>query len=290
LFHFSLGSPLSELYESLSQAGRSMIFHNLTSPHWFKGVNPRIVADLKEGQQQLPKMCQITDRLVADSAFNARELLELGFSSSILELAIDEEKWSVEANQGIASMLQNDPSLHVVHTGRLAPNKCVEDIIKTFYFLHHKINPQSKLWLVGVDIDTELYSFSLKRLVDELSLNEVVNFVGCLADSELKALYQNADVYMCMSEHEGFCLPIIEAMYFNLPVIAFNATALPDTLGDGGILVHEKRHAHMAELIQYIYENEAFRHSLQAAGQDRVKYFSFKRFAEDVARIFAERP
>ena len=290
VFHFSLGSPLSELYENLTTASRTMIFHNLTSPCWFEGVNPRIVRDLKDGQKQLPEMCKISDRVVADSPFNARELAELGFKAEVLELAIDEQKWGVEPNAGIAQLIANDPSLHIVHTGRLAPNKCIEDIIKTFYFLHHKINRQSKLWLVGIDIDTELYSFSLKRMVDEFDLTDSVNFVGCLADSELKALYQNADVYMCMSEHEGFCLPVIEAMYFGLPVIAFASTALPETVGTGGILVKEKRHPYMAELIQKIYEDEAFRNNLKTAGRERIKHFTLERFAKDVATLFKEQP
>ncbi|MGI6524087.1 MAG: glycosyltransferase [Bdellovibrionota bacterium] len=288
LFHFSLGSPLSDLYKNITTAKRSMIFHNLTDPHWFKGVNPRIVADLENGQKQLPEMCQVTDRLIADSPFNAKELKKYGFDAEVLELPIDEEKWGVEPNSGIAAMLAADPSLHLVHTGRLAPNKCIEDIIKTFYFLHHKINRQSKLWLVGIDIDTELYSFSLKRMVDEFDLTDAVNFVGCLADSELKALYQNADVYLCMSEHEGFCLPVIEAMYFNLPVITFDSTALSDTVGDGAIIVKEKRHHYIAEMIQAIFSDSSLRDKLKQAGAERAKHFSFERFSADVARIFKD--
>ena len=289
LFHFSLGSPLSDLYRGMTTACRSMIFHNLTHPHWFRGVNPRIVRDLEEGQRQLPELCRVTDRLVADSRFNAAELAAYGFNAEVLELPIDEEKWSVPANPGIAQMLRNDPTLHLVHVGRLAPNKCIEDVIKAFYFLHHKINRQSKLWLVGIDIDTELYSFSLKRMVDEFDLAPAVNFVGCLADSELKALYQAATAYLCMSEHEGFCLPVIEAMYFGLPVVAFASSAVPDTMGSGGILVREKRHPEIAELIQLIHEDAALRETLRAAGRARAAELSIDRFRERVREVFQGR-
>ena len=286
IFHFSLGSELSDLYKSLTKAKRTMIFHNLTPDYWFRGVNPRIVKDLQAGEEQLPEMCKYTDHLIADSAFNARQLAGYGFKADVLELAIDDEKWSVEPNPGIASLLANDPALHVMHVGRLAPNKCIEDVIKVFYFLHHNVNKNSKLWLVGIDIDTELYSYSLKRLVDEMFLTEAVNFVGCFADSELKALYQAADVYLCMSEHEGFCLPVAEAMYFGVPLIAYNSTAVPETVGEGGIIVKEKRHPEIAELIQEIYTNPELKQKIVAAEKERMKHLSFERFEADVRRIF----
>lgn len=290
VFHFSLGSPLSELYRSSDGARRSMIFHNLTHPEWFRGVNPRIVADLEAGQRQLPELCALSDRLIADSRFNAAELRAYGFEAEVLELPIDEEKWAIPANPGIAAMLRADPAVHVVHVGRLAPNKCIEDVIKTFYFLHHKINRQSRLWIVGIDIDTELYSFSLKRMVDEFDLAAAVNFVGCLADSELKALYQSATAYLCMSEHEGFCLPVIEAMYFDLPVIAFASSALPDTMGGGGVLVREKRHAEIAELIARIAEDAGLRRRLREAGRRRVQELRSERFEQRVRAIFGAAP
>ena len=288
LFHFSLGSELSDVYKGMDSAVRSMIFHNLTQPRWFQGVNPRIVRDLEEGQRQLPELCAVTDRLIADSRYNAGELRSCGYEAEVLELPIDEEKWAVPANPGIADMLRNDPALHVMHVGRLAPNKCIEDIIKTFYFLHHKINRRSKLWIVGIDIDTELYSFSLKRMVDEFDLGEAVQFVGCLADSELKALYQAATAYLCMSEHEGFCLPVVEAMYFDLPVVAFASSALPDTVGAGGVLVKEKRHPEIAELIQRISEDAGLRERLKEAGRRRVEDLRMPHFERRVAEVFRE--
>ncbi|MDC0358613.1 glycosyltransferase family 4 protein, partial [Oligoflexia bacterium] len=268
-------------------ATRGLIYHNLTPAHWFKGVNPRIVADIEAGVAELPDLLAKTDRVIADSKFNAGELKQLGFEATVLELPVDPTRWSVEANSGISNLIKSDPGIHVVHVGRLAPNKCVEDIIKSFYFLHHHVNDQSKLWLVGIDIDTELYSFALKRLVHELKLDHAVNFVGCLADAEVKALYSAATVYLCMSEHEGFCLPVLEAMHFGLPVVAYASSALSDTVGAGGIMISEKKHPEIAELINHIYEDQAFRQKLIKAGRDRVKELSFERFARSVGAIFS---
>lgn len=288
LFHFSLGSPLNDVYAGLNSATRILLYHNLTPASWFKGVNPRIVKDIEQGARELPRMCECSDRLIADSPFNAQELEGLGFSAEVLPLPIDPDKWNIEANAGIAALLAADPALHLMHVGRLAPNKCVEDIIKTFYFIHHKLERNSRLWLAGIDIDTELYSFSLKRLVEELDLVDVVHFTGCMADSEIKALYQHATCYLCMSEHEGFCLPVIEAMNFGCPVVAYASTALPDTVGNGGILVREKRHPEIAELIVEIHKNSELRKQLVDAGHRRVQELSTEQFRPAVISLLLE--
>ena len=152
--------------------------------------------------------------------------------------------------------------------------------------LHHHVNRHSRLWLVGIDTDTELYSFSLKVLLDAFHLKDAVNFVGCLADSEVKALYQSCTAYLCMSEHEGFCLPIIEAMNFGLPVVAFASSAVPDTLGTGGVLFRQKRHAEIAELINEIHLNSELRSRLSKAGVERVAELSFEEFERRVEALF----
>lgn len=286
ILHYSLGSPLNDLYRSLKSAKRSIIYHNLTPATWFDGVNPRVAEDIRQGAKELPELCRISDRVIADSAYNASELEPHGCSPQVLPLPFDPVRWQVETNPGIADLLRSQGEINLLHVGRLAPNKCVEDIIKTFYFLHHKIERRSKLWLAGIDIDTELYSFSLKRLVHELDLVEAVKFVGCMADSELKALYENSTAYMCMSEHEGFCLPVVEAMNYGLPVIAYAATALPDTVGSGGILVKEKRHPEMAELVYKIHTDAGFASTLKEAGRKRVEDFSMERFKSAVSSLF----
>ncbi len=283
--HYSLGSPLNECYRNLRRARRTLVYHNLTPARWFAGINPRIVDDIERGARELPALCAMSDRLIADSEFNAGELKALGFHADVLTLPIDPARWSEPANAGIASLLRADPSLHVLHVGRLAPNKCIEDIIKIFYFIHHVIEPRSKLWLAGIDIDTELYSFSLKRLARELESEQAIQFVGSVADSELRALYENSSVYLCMSEHEGFCLPLIEAMHFGLPVIAYAAGAVPATVGHGGVLVKEKRHMEIAELAVRVCRDAELRARLVGAGRVRVQELSYDRFCQSVERL-----
>lgn len=289
ILHYSLGSPLNELYRTLAKAYRVIIHHNLTPAHWFSSINPRIVKDIEQGVRELPQLCAVSSKIVSDSEFNASEIRDLGFQSDVLELPIDPQRWQMPANSGIASLLSGDPGIHILHVGRLAPNKCIEDLIRIFYFVHHHCNRKSTLWLPGIDIDTELYSFGLKRLIYELNLGDAVRMIGCVDDSELKALYQNSSVYLCMSEHEGFCLPIVEAMYFNLPVIAYSSSAIPQTVKHGGVLVNEKRPAEIAELIVEICQNMDLRNKLIQAGNSRVEELSYEKFEENVMRVFAPR-
>jgi len=285
ILHYSLGSPLNALFRRLHLAERVLIYHNLTPSRWFAGVNPRVVVDIEEGEKELPELCRMTDRLIADSSFNASELKRLGFQSTVLDLPVDPARWSEAANPGMLQLLRSAPGPHIIHVGRLAPNKCIEDIIRTFYFLHHYIDRNARLWLVGIDIDTELYSFGLRRLVHELALSDAVTFTGNMADSEVRALYEAGHVYLCMSEHEGFCLPIVEAFHFGMPVVAFASSAIPDTMGNAGVLVREKKHAEIAEILAEVARPGALRERLVAAGRARVAQLSYETFRKRVGVV-----
>jgi glycosyltransferase involved in cell wall biosynthesis len=286
VLHLSIGSPLSQLYLSLTAARRTVIYHNITPSRWFSGVNPRVVRDIEQGMNELREVMDVSDRVLADSQFNASELEKFTTSVQVLPLTVDPARWTEGANAGITSLLKSDPSIHLLHIGRMAPNKCIEDILKIFYFVHHHVEPRSVLWLVGIDIDTEIYSFSLKKMARELEIDDAVRFVGGMSDSEVRAFYEHSSAYLCMSEHEGFCLPVIEAMHFGLPVVAFDSSAVTETIAGGGILVHEKRHAEIAELVVDLSRSGSLRERVVAAGFERVADFSFDRFAENARAIF----
>lgn len=286
VLHYSLGSPLNSLYRKLTQAKKFLIYHNLTPSKWFKSVNGRVFADIEDGVKELPELLKMTDTIVCDSHFNAQEISTMGFGSKVLPLTVDPKKWEVRANPGIAELLRSDAKIHLLHVGRLAPNKCIEDIIKAFYFLHHHVERASKLWLIGIDHDTELYSFGLKRLVRELHLEEAVQFVGRLSDEEVRSFYENSSAFISMSEHEGFCVPLIEAMHFKCPVIAYDGSAISETLADGGILVKNKNPALLAELMFEVSRNTSLRDSLVERGLKRVSQFSFESFSTQVSSIF----
>ncbi len=287
ILHYSIGSPLNELYRTWNRGHRVLVYHNITPASWFEGINSRVARDIEKGLADLPGLCAISDRIWADSAFNASELAALGFHAEVLDLPIAPERWERPRHQPTYDLVKSRPGTHILHVGRLAPNKCVEDVIKSFYYLKRFIDPQAWLWLVGIDTDTELYSFSLRRLAANLGIEDSIELMGCLADEQVRALYESCSAYLCMSEHEGFCLPLIEAMHFGLPVIAFGAGAVPETVGAGGIVVNEKRHAEIGQLLALASSPGKLRNSLIEKGRDRVREFSYSKFQERLKELFS---
>jgi glycosyltransferase involved in cell wall biosynthesis len=261
------------------------VYHNITPARWFQGVNNRVAADIERGLSDLPALCARSHRIWADSNFNAHEIEALGFPSSVLELPIAPERWNRARNEAMFARVKRKSGINVLHVGRMAPNKCIEDVIKSFYYLNKFIEPRSTLWLAGIDTDTELYSFSLRRLIRNLGLDESVEVLGGLTDEEIRSLYEASSVYVCMSEHEGFCLPLIEAMHFGLPVIAFGAGAVPETVSTGGIVVNEKRHSEIGALFHTLGQPGELRSRMIEKGRERVRAFSFDTFKSRVNEL-----
>jgi len=289
VLHYSIASPLNDLFVELEGVAKVFLYHNITPPEWFANYNKRVVADLIKGRAEMPRVLAAADIILADSSFNAEELNEQGFNDvRTLPLALDTEKWNIAANPGIAGILKHNSRKNVLHVGRIAPNKCIQDIIKAFYFYHHKIEQNSHLWLVGIDNDTEIYSFELKRMISEFRLKDAVTFARGVSDGELKSFYENSDVYLCMSEHEGFCLPLIEAMSFGIPVIAFESGAVPETVGNAAILVKEKVPHLLAELIDSLVTDVELRQNLIKSGHANVSRFRPENFEKSINDVLLE--
>ena len=285
ILHYSLGSPLNEVYSAWARGRRTLVYHNITPARWFAGVNARVARDIEQGLLELPELCRASDALWADSPFNAQELQALGFRAEVLDLLVDPERWERPRNEDVYRTVRASAAVNILHVGRLAPNKCVEDILKAFHYLHRHIVKDSRLWLVGIDTDTELYSFALREMAARLGIGHVVEFSGCLSDEGVRGMYEASSAYICMSEHEGFCLPIIEAMHFGLPVVAYAAGAVPHTVGDGGVVVHEKRHEEIGQLLHDISLPGQLRESVIALGRKRVLNFNGDRFSERVSDL-----
>ena len=289
ILHYSIGSPLNELFASWNRGHRILVYHNITPAEWYDGVNNRVAGEIRKGIADLPALCALSDRIWADSRFNAEEISRLGWSAQVLDLPIAPERWSRPRDERLFKKVSRERGAKLLHVGRLAPNKCLEDVIKSFYFLRRFVDTSATLRIVGIDADTELYSFSLRRLVRALGIDHCVHFTGGLSDEEVRALYEASTLYLCMSEHEGFCLPLIEAMHFGLPVVAFAAGAVGETVGGGGVLVREKRHAEIGVLLGELSTNLEARQRVIDKGRARVASFSFERFQARVRELLMGR-
>jgi glycosyltransferase involved in cell wall biosynthesis len=271
MFHFSIGSAASDVFRLLPNR-RVLVYHNITPPEFFRGVNPTVAALCASGRAELRALGKHCVLAVADSEFNRRELEELGYpNTAVLPIVLDPDRYAVRPVAALERPYR-DGHVNFLHVGRLVPNKRIEDVLKVFYFYRRRINPESRLFLVGIDTDMEIYAVALRQMIHDLGISGVA-FPGRVSQRELVTYYRLAHVYLCMSEHEGFCVPLVEAMHHGVPVIAYAAGAVPETLGDAGALVVRKDFPEIAELAAVVVEDQKLRTSMIAAGRESARRF-----------------
>lgn len=280
IYHFSIGSEITDFFKTLPDK-KMIVYHNITPSHFFLGINRMAEEDRRKGREELKGLATLVDVALGVSEFNRLGLEEAGFKiTGVLPIVLNDSFYSRKPNRRLLKMF-NDGKVNLFHVGRIAPNKRIEDVIKVFYFYNHKINPDSRLLIAGTDINMENYAFALKELADGFGLGEVY-FLGMVTEEELNACYRVAHVYICMSEHEGFCVPLLEAMYFDVPILAYNSSAVPFTLGDSGIIVNEKRYEEIAEIVDILVRDKEVREKVVEGQRERLKDFSRERLRDSL--------
>lgn len=271
IYHLSIGSVISEFVKTLPDK-KIIIYHNITPHKYFEGINDTLVQLLKDGRKELAEFAGTVDLALGDSEYNREELEELGFKKTgVLPIIIDFEIYKQEPDKKILKKF-NDNYINFLFVGRISPNKKQEDVIKTFYYYNKYINSRSRLFLVGSYNGTEKYHAQLQNLVKQLNLKNV-HIIGQVEFPELLAYYKLADVFLSMSEHEGFCVPLVESMYFGIPIISYSSTAIPYTLDGCGVLFKEKRYEQVAELMNYIIENKGLKARIVERQKKRLQEF-----------------
>lgn len=245
-------------------------YHNITPASYFQVWQPELAKSVQRGRQQLSQLAPITRRGIADSEFNARELRGLGIDDVVVAPVL----WQLGG--GPQSANRNDEAVDeeggtVLFVGRLAPNKCQHDLIAALAVLS-RFRPQSRLVLVG-DASPPQYLQSLKSLARRLDVIDRVVFAGKVSDKNLLQWYQLSDALACASEHEGFGVPLVEAMANGLPVVAYDAAAVGETLGDSGIVLSDKRPATMAMALHRVLGDKHLRASLRHRGIESAQRF-----------------
>lgn len=278
IYHFSVGSELTPFFMQLPDK-RVLLYHNITPAEFVRETNPEVAAILQRGRGELSQLKDTPLIALADSEYNRQELEQQGYSNThVLPLLIDFNKYPTRPRKTVMKIYR-DGFVNLFFTGRVAPNKRHEDLIKVFYFYNRYINSHSRLILVGSWATMERYYEQLNYLVEYLKLNNVV-FTGLVDADELVAYYRVSDIFITMSEHEGFCLPLLEAMYYQLPILAYNSTAIPYTLGKAGILIEEKRYEEIAEIIDIIITDSQLKETMKARGREQLKTYDKTRIAK----------
>lgn len=267
ILHYSIDSPLIETF--LSAPGKKfMVYYNITQAEYFVPFSPLHAELCRQGRARLPEIVSAIEKSFAISEYSAEELRGCGFGDvQPLPLAADEQLLAVPPDPQV---LQAFPSGETVflYVGRVTPNKKQEDLVRLFAYYHQRIDPNSKLVLVGVYQGLGSYYDCLQTLVKDLNLQSAVIFTGLVSREALVAYYQVADVFVSMSEHEGFGLPLLEAMAFDVPVVAYSCTAVPEAMGGAGVLFREKNYPVLAEFIHLLVEDAALRGKI-IQGQQR---------------------
>ena len=263
ILHFSILSRVSKLAYHLPDK-KILIYHNITPSHFFADYHPHLAGQCYHGRRELKAFKDRCELALGDSEFNRQELESLGFPrTGVLPIIIDFRKFDQPPDPLVPNLYPKGRTTFLF-VGRMIPNKRVEDIIKLFYCYQKYINSKSQLILVGEYRGFERYYDFLKELIAELSLEDV-HFAGHVEFEELIAYYKMADVYISMSEHEGFCVPILEAFYFQIPVVAYNSSAVPFTMRDGGVLVNHKDLPLIAEIIHHIISHPSLKEEIIAS-------------------------
>jgi glycosyltransferase involved in cell wall biosynthesis len=273
LFHYSIGSPVTGFVRGLA-ARVVPYYHNVTPPGYLRGYNEPLADLLEQGRRELALFSEAPLALAA-SEYNRQEMLALGFRQvEVLPyfVTFDWLRASAEgpAGQAVAARY-DDGAVNLLFVGRLVPNKRQDDLIRAFHAYHRLINPDSRLLLVGSDANAPGYRSELEAMAEALGLVEHVHLPGAVGPREgLGGYYRAADLFLSLSEHEGFCIPLLEAMAFDVPVLAFRAAGVPYAMGGAGVLVNAKRYDLLAELIHLLTQEQAFRRALLAGQRRRL--------------------
>jgi L-malate glycosyltransferase len=278
IYHYSIGSNLTDFIKNL-KSKIIIRYHNVTPPEYFDGVNEHFKVLCKKGRDDLKALNDVAVLSLANSEYSRLELKALEFKNVvIMPLIIDFNQYVDPDNNTIKKY--DDEYVNLLFVGRILPQKKQEDVIKSYYYYKKYINPKSRLFLVGNYDSYREYYAQLQKLIAKLKLNDIY-FTNMVSFKQMLSYYMLADVFICMSDWESFCVPLVESMHFGLPIIAYNSTAIPDTLGDSGILVNQKDYVEIAELINLIVKDPSLKDKIVHKQNERMNDYR----KETIAKI-----
>ncbi len=291
IYHYStLSAEAAQAFEEF-KGRRAIIYHNITPAYFYAPYCQRTYGLLCAARGNLGQFRGLVDMTLGVSAYNCVELAAAGYANPrrlplLLELEAFAEQPAAPANLRSC----DDGWKNFLFVGRLAPHKRQEDVIRAFAWYNRFVNRRSRLVLVGTAGGLERYLYHLREVVKSLDVEEHVVFAGHASLAELAAYYRSAHVFVCMSEHEGFCVPLLESMYHRLPIIAYAAAGVPETLADAGVLFNNKDYPMIAEMANLLIEDELLRTRVIRRQQERLADFApaaialqFKQYMEELA-------
>lgn len=271
------------------KARKALIFHNMTPPDFVAPYNRLIAEQLTVTGRLLGELAGEFELNLADSDYNAAELREMGYADvSVMPVAFQMDHAPVDLLPRHLEYL-DDGCINILFVGRVFPNKRHQDLLKAFYFFR-KIHSRSRLLIVGsFHPGVRGYTAELFNLTRELDLKDHVVFTGMVSPSEIMTFYRKSHLFLSMSEHEGFFVPLVECMHLDVPVLAFGSSVIPETLGDSGVIFFQKDYSRVAELMSLIVHDGNVRQRVLEAQRRRRAFFAPERtlmaFEDALSRI-----
>jgi glycosyltransferase involved in cell wall biosynthesis len=290
IYHHSIGNALTT--HALRHAGpRALVYHNITPPSFFEPWDRPFAKLLEDGRRDLERLAPSFPVSCGDSTYNAEELRAAGFREPrVLPIFVDPLRWAQPADPDWMRALQ-DGRTNLVFVGRIVPNKCQHHLLRAFRE-YLSFDPEARLILVGGWQDGHPYAVHLRELAQHLGINGHVLFARSCTDAQLLACYRSAHLFWSMSEHEGFGVPLVEAMWFEVPVLAYRSSAIPETLGSAGVMFTEKKWPEVAALAHLLVEDgELRRRVIEGQRRRRVDFLPeqvLPRFLELVEALIGE--
>jgi glycosyltransferase involved in cell wall biosynthesis len=287
VFHFALPAPaMTEAFAKL-RSGRALLYHNVTPAAYFADHDPALFRLAVIARRELASLAGRVDVALGVSEFNRRELEALGFSrTGVLPLAIDLSRITRPSARPALTRMLDDDYVNFLFVGRIAPNKKIEDLIRLGEYYKRYVDAYYRFIFVGRYDAVPRYYSTIRALMAEFRLlDERFVFTGPVPDEDLAIYYRSAAVYISMSEHEGFCAPLVEAMAADVPVLAYAAAAVPETLGGAGVQFAPKDLEHVAELAAALTYDDDLRADVIAGQRRRLLDFGDDRIVASLAAV-----
>ncbi|MDQ3758308.1 MAG: glycosyltransferase family 4 protein [Actinomycetota bacterium] len=294
VYQLSTGSKVADFVLARPEP-KVVNYHNITPAELFAPWEPHVGGELAKGRRQLEAFAAAAFAGIAVSRYNEGDLRAAGFSrTDVAPVMVDLDALEKSADPRVLGDLQRAKrrgGADLLFVGRVAPNKAHHDLIKAFVAYRRVYDPEARLHVVG-GASSHAYLTAMKKFAKGLGVQRWVDFAGSVPDGTLAAYYRTADAFVCLSDHEGFCVPLLEAMHNRVPIVAFGAAAVPETVADAGLVLPSKEPALVAAAVHRVVTDEGVRCRLTAAGSERLTAFSLDKtkaaFRRSVEAVLAD--
>src|SRR2546429_4294911 len=286
LVHHSIGTDTVPKVLA-SPARKAIVYHNITPGHYFAGLNDYLKSFAELGREQLKELAKAAEFGIADSEYNRKELEEAGLANTaVVPPLVDWEDFDRPPDPEVARELADERTT-ILTVGQSLPHKAVHDVVAAFA-KYRESDRTAHLCLVGPTAMSGGYLDRVRGDIRRLGLDDAITLTGSVTIEQLVAYYRGATAFLTLSEHEGFCVPLLEAMRSDLPVVANAAAAIPETLGDGGILIEDRSPGAVAAQLERVVRDQALRKELIEKGRHRVEAFSSGQITERLKLALAQ--